>query len=217
MARTLYTQPIIYSAIGNSLCQGYYVDVLSNRYTDKLTAMLTADGRNVIQRNHGIAGWKVSDHIDANTASKVNAEVPNLITVELGTNDSGSVTSDQFKTSLLALINALDRTNNPVIVLLSTWGTGRDAYNQAIKDVATTTGCIYVYISDLYTDSSNNGPAGVTGFFGTSDAFHPNTVGHPKIALRIYDAVKGILPFTVKRPIIPRTLVTRQKVNHGLA
>lgn len=219
MARTIYTQPLVYSAIGNSLCQGYYVDSLGNRFTDKLTAMLIADGRNVVQRNHGIAGWKASDHITANTASKVNSEAPNLITIELGTNDSGSVTSDQFKANLLTLVNSIDRTNKPVIALLSTWGTDRAAYNQAIQDVATATGCIYVYISDLYADSANNGPTGTAGFFGTSDAFHPNVTGHNKIALRVYAAVKNKLIMTAARGAMVRStfITTRQKVTRTVA
>jgi acyl-CoA thioesterase-1 len=116
-----------------------------------------------------------------------------LYVVELGTNDAVRVNYQDFRTEYNTLLDRI-RSASPdaALVCVGPWRPKEiaDTFDTMIKDLCEVRGGVFRSISDLFTDKSLKGPAGVLTFRGVSDAFHPNDRGHRAIADRILDAIR---------------------------
>ena len=200
MARIKSAIPLKVAFIGNSLTQGYYATSEANRFSNRVLARVKAT-QNAVMYNHGVAGAKVADHIAWNTAAKVNAECPDICIIELGTNDLSANDLVAFRANMTTLISSI---RAPRIVLVTTWGPDREAYDAVIKDIAAAKGCL---VADIYSIHHNNWAANTTG---STDNWHPNDTGHLNIATVIFNVIQ---PFIADgaRGILSRIKIARQK------
>ena len=140
------------------------------------------------------SGAKASDYVratmDAGHWQDVALLAPQLVLVNLGTNDATSITASQFQTDLTALVakiqaNAPDATTvlvkgwRPGTVTQATW----DEFNAAKDAVADATADVVTFDlaaewPTLTTDGANN--QGL--MYEATDPVHPNSAGHQRYA-----------------------------------
>jgi acyl-CoA thioesterase-1 len=116
-----------------------------------------------------------------------------LAIVELGTNNVGQTSIEEFTVEYSSLLAAI-RESSPdaQLVCAGVWqapGIG-DPFDAVIEAECTALGGAFRPLSDLHVQQVNRGPAGKTDVFGApSDNFHPNDEGYKAIADRLLGAV----------------------------
>jgi lysophospholipase L1-like esterase len=184
-------RPLRVLITGDSLAGAYFASTKEKGFTQLVNAELSRHGEVELVQATQSGG----------TLSKVGGivSVPSgldLAIIELGTNDIATKTSaEDFAKqydSLLGKIKA--ESPNVQVLCVSVWSdtsaTTAGMYNKVVEERCATVGGKYVEISSLYNTTANRGPEGVPTWVGTSDAFHPNDVGHKAIADRILERIK---------------------------
>lgn len=189
---------INYVALGDSLTAGWYATGLDKAYVNLVAAGLKDRmGFDVVTTQNAHAGVLLSWGITQ--VARVNAIKPDLITIELGTNDADSRHLTDivlFETQLNSLIDKLTEVGyNPAIVLVTTWGTGVSAndYDAVIKKVGQERSIPVADISYIKRDPSSRGPEGIDTHLGKSDIYHPNDQGMKQISEVIYKQAEPLL------------------------
>jgi acyl-CoA thioesterase-1 len=182
-------QPLKYVALGDSLAAGDYTSkenmayeyVLTRYLKDTLGFKATLDG-------YWQAGATITSIAQPNYDSVVSI-APNLITIELGTNEQDQSNANYadvttYKTNLTNLVSSF-KSDLPKakIILLTTWkaDTG-ETYDAAIKAVGAKYSVPVVDISSVYEKSDNIAQSGSSSWAGSGDGYHPNDAGNQAIA-----------------------------------
>lgn len=141
-------------------------------------------------KNHeGHGGWTIAQ-IDANAVAWLRTYRPDLVLLQIGTNDMKTeATAAGAPARLAALLDKMLDADPRVRILLATIPPIRDAarqrrveaFNRAVASIAA--GRDRVSYVDVY------GAVVQPGDFG--DAVHPTRAGYSKIALRWYAAITG--------------------------
>lgn len=189
-------QPLKYIALGDSLAAGDYTSkenmayeyVLTRYLKDTLGFKATLDG-------YWEAGATITSIAQPNYDNVVDM-APNLITIELGTNEQDQTNANYadvttYKTNLTNLVENfkadLPKAN---IILLTTWKADTSAtYDAAIKAVGAKYSVPVVDISSVYAKSANIAQSGSTSWAGSGDGYHPNDAGNQAIADLLAKAV----------------------------
>ncbi|WP_125711308.1 SGNH/GDSL hydrolase family protein [Lacticaseibacillus porcinae] len=184
-----HDQSLKYVALGDSLAAGDYTSkenmayqyVFTRYLKDTLGYKATLDG-------FWQAGATITSIAQPNY-DKVVAMAPNLITIELGTNEQDQTNPNYadattFQTNLANLVagfkSDLPKTK---LILLTTWKADTStSYNHAIKAVGTQYTVPVVDISKVYEKSSNIAQSGAKSWAGSGDGYHPNDAGNQAIA-----------------------------------
>lgn len=169
-------QALNVAIVGDDLAVGRYASSPDSRYRQ---LMLTA------LRNRGPVNLEVAYPTGSggpSTAKTAPSDL-DLMVVELGTDDMTSGTLALFTAGYDAYLVAV-RAASPKAALIcaGTWSHTGQAYDVVIEHACGFEGGRFVSLAALYGVASNRGPAGVTGFYGTSDDSAPNDAGHRAIA-----------------------------------
>ena len=116
-----------------------------------------------------------------------------MAVVETGTNDFWQRTDPkQVKLDYGALLDKI-RVASPhaTLICLGLWQHPEDAnpYDLEIKDQCSARGGRFLPLAGIYELDGVHGPANIPAEGGLSDAFHPNDVGHLKIASLVTNSV----------------------------
>ncbi|GGG29163.1 hypothetical protein GCM10007304_48770 [Rhodococcoides trifolii] len=168
--RTLFT--------GDSLTGGFYAPRVADGFSPLVAAAL-GPVENLSASRSGASLTTVAG------ITEVPADL-DLAVIELGTNDVGLKTPLAEFESQYADLTQRIRTVSPnaAIVCAGAWGspTDVDGYDAIIDRQCRDQGGSFVRLSAMFVDDTNRGPAGVTTEAGVSDLFHPNGLGHRRIA-----------------------------------
>lgn len=184
-----HDQPLKYVALGDSLAAGDYTSkenmayqyVFTRYLKDTLGFKATLDG-------FWQAGATITSIAQPNY-DKVVAMAPNLITIELGTNEQDQTNPNYadtttFQTNLTNLVAGF-KSDLPKakLILFTTWKADTSAtYDKAIKAVGTQYAIPVIDISKVYEKSSNIAQSGANSWAGSGDGYHPNDAGNQAIA-----------------------------------
>jgi acyl-CoA thioesterase-1 len=126
-----------------------------------------------------------------------------LAVIELGTNDINSTELPEFKATYDKVLTDIQAGSPQVkIVCAGTWGfsgsNGSDPYDSVIEQTCKAHQGVYIDMTDLFEETDENdkevrpnvGPANRATWAGPSDDFHPNDVGHGKIASAIIERLR---------------------------
>lgn len=189
-----------YSPIGDSLTAGFFASTADKKFTQVLSNMIEKEmNYDVTLGGTGSYGGILSGGLKA--IPELNAQEPDLVSIEFGTNDcnaENNVPIDTFKKQLNTLIDGVtkDANRDPQIVLVTTWNQSVKCipYDDVIKSVGEERDIPVADLENLwYNNPENKGPADVKTYNGTSDDFHPNDKGMKAIAETIFDKVEGPL------------------------
>lgn len=195
-------EKLVYAPMGDSLAEGLYATKESKRYVSVLSKAISQKmGYNVVLTNgYAKQGTGLKDNGIPN-ADHVIANMPDLITVEFGTNDlnpklkNAYSSPDEFKQRLTELIKRLKSETKAKIILVTTWNSGQLSaqYDSPIYSVAKTENIPVADISNVWSDQSTFGPKGYNSFLGIGDGWHPNDKGHREIAETIFKQAYDVL------------------------
>ncbi|WP_125589096.1 SGNH/GDSL hydrolase family protein [Companilactobacillus jidongensis] len=196
---------LTYYALGDSLSVGLFSNTEQTRFTSLFAEDLrNGTGKKVIEDNNSSVGKTVTNFGLPNVQNVIVAD-PDIVTIEFGTNDSAygvdAKNLGDFITNLDSLVSQVKSQTNAKILLMTTWSpsdgkyVSNDAiYDREIKRIGAKYG---VPVVDLSTIWKNN-PSVTKNDLGYSqiyniqkDNFHPNQLGHEKIAKLLYETVKN--------------------------
>jgi acyl-CoA thioesterase-1 len=181
--------------VGASVTAGYGALDPAHAYPELVVSRLQA------------AGWNMVVHVVAHpgaTAGEARGWPLNLpsdaIVVHLVTNDYARDTPLlDYRAEYADLIGRL-RASSPRarLVCLGGWdspsafnrlGVPARSYNEVAREVCEQAAGTFVDISGLYLQSDDHGPAGTATALGLRDTFHPNDLGHRKLAAAVLKAL----------------------------
>lgn len=190
--------PLFVGFLGDSLTAGYNASTPDRGYRSLVMAELARYGP-VAESGTWVPGARLQKVADI---APPLGEANRLIVVELGTNDAAepSTPVEDFQNQYRDLLTRTRTTApNTPIICLGTW-LGPDSQgntagldlDRAIRNECLAQGGIYLRLDGLFAVEDNRGPAGIpaVGDGDVSDIFHPNDVGHQRIAKQILGRVK---------------------------
>lgn len=171
-------QPLRMLVAGDSLSQGRFATLAEEAYVPLVETALSKRGP-VETDIIGDSGNTTTDVLPSVTSKRYD-----FIILELGTNDAGEE-NRAFAQDYPKMVKAL-RKASPKAALLCTgsWQTNYRAgmVDPTIQKVCTDNGGRYVRLNPLFNDAATRGPDKKMGAYGLGDTFHPNSVGHRRIA-----------------------------------
>lgn len=191
-------EKLVYSPMGDSLALGQGASDESKRYTSLLSQMIESELGYDVQLNEGVvaAGRGLKDAGIPNLP-KITKEKPDFVTIEFGTNDLDSnkhntySTPEEFKERLELVIDTLNSTIQPKIILVTTWRSGEKslAYDSVIEDVGKENEIPVVNIQPVWKNRTDTFVTkGFVDYLGVlGDGLHPNDKGYELIAERIFE------------------------------
>lgn len=174
--------------VGDSLAGSLHASRVEAGFRPLMTRAM--DKKASIDERHG--------HKSGGTATEVAKLVEigkdnDLAVIELGTNDVGKTSLEDFRKSYSKLISDIKKDSPKVQFLCAGTWQAPDAgskYDRAIQDECEKVGGVYEKLSDLHIKDALRGPAGKTDVFGgPSDNFHPNDEGYAAIADRLLNRI----------------------------
>lgn len=193
-----------YYALGDSLSAGLFSDSTNSRFTTLFADDLQkGTGKKVVEVNNSSVGKTVTNFGLPNVQALIEQQ-PDIATIEFGTNDAAygvdAKNLGDFTTNLDAVVKMVKEQTHAQILLMTTWSPSdgkfveNDAvYDQKIKAIGQK---YQVPVVDLATIWKND-PAVTRNDLGYSqtynrqkDQFHPNQLGHEKIAQLLYQTVQ---------------------------
>jgi len=191
------------ACVGNSITYGYGLEDSSiHNYSTVLQDSL---GSNYTVTNYGVSSQTMLKNTNASywncgEIPVVRSTLPNIIIIELGTNDCKpdywNTLKAQFETDYISMIDTFaNLSSKPAIWIClqppannSSWSildtTIKSQINPKIKEVALTKG---VNMIDLYTELNK----GRWNWFLSTDTVHLNVTGIKKMAAYIYNLMKA--------------------------
>ena len=188
-SKTKKGQSLKYVALGDSLAAGDYTTKENLAYQYVITRYLKDDlGFKATLDGYWEAGATIASIATPNYDSIV-AMKPDLITIELGTNEQDTTNtyyarSSTYKTNLTGLVSKLQNDlPQAKIILLTTWKTETSTtYDKVIKAVGAKASVPVVDISSVWENAKNVSQQGDTSWTGSGDGYHPNDAGNKAIA-----------------------------------
>lgn len=192
------SKQIIYAPFGDSLSVGLFSDKKTFRFTSLFAENLQKRlGKPVIEKGTSQVG-KMASNFGVEQVDTIIQQHPNLITVEFGTNDAAGGDSlkaiNNFSSAMDLILKKLTTKTNAEIILLTTWSNNGGKHASTDKhfdDIIYQLGKKYqLPVADLSSIwDGNNDMTGPYGSYlkdfknwGPRDNFHPNQLGHTKIA-----------------------------------
>ncbi|MEW6517388.1 MAG: SGNH/GDSL hydrolase family protein [candidate division FCPU426 bacterium] len=177
--------------IGDSITRGLYAINESNSYSALVNAKAGMKGTPV---KYAIKGIGISDIDKTQILSDLTKNQPELIIIELGTNDWKEMDIEKFKRKYESMLSAIvENAKGTKTVLLGLWG-GYKAlpYDAVIYDIAKHYQYEYVYLEDIYEESEYHNEENTATSFGPADFYHPSDKGHREIANRVISAIVSL-------------------------
>lgn len=221
-------------ALGESTTWGYSVSEKSKCWVSQVASMLQEfQGSDIQLINQGIGSnvltpdcpsydYSAKPSALERVDSDVIAYVPDLVLLSYGLNDSrGGTTAEVFRAAYQRLIDRIQASINPIMVLVNTyymheviydyphWDQSNyastDVFNLVIEQLAEANGLI---LADVYSAE-----VGVDWIID-EDHCHPNDLGHRLIANRVFEAIVRNCSFvTCQMP--KKTLITQFAAAYG--
>ncbi|KRK78888.1 SGNH/GDSL hydrolase family protein [Companilactobacillus nodensis] len=196
---------LTYYALGDSLSVGLFSNTEQTRFTSLFANDLRkGTGKKVTEDNNSSVGKTVTNFGLPNVQNLITAN-PDIVTIEFGTNDSAygvdAKNLGDFVTNMDSVVRQVKSQTNAKILLMTTWSPSdgkyisNDAvYDREIKRIGNKYGVPVVDLSMIW----RNNPSVTENDLGYSkvyniqkDNFHPNQLGHDKIAKLLYETVKN--------------------------
>lgn len=183
-------RPLRFMVPGDSLSGGYYSSTEAKSFRALVRAGLSATVE-VEELKAAQAGANLST-VGGLVGIPENLD---LAIIELGTNDTaGKTTIEDFTAQYDALLRTIKNGSPEVaLVCVGPWGApgaGTDPYDKAVEAACKAHGGQFVKISTVFGSTDNRTKKGEPSWLGPSDDFHPNDVGHQKIADLILERIK---------------------------
>ncbi|WP_125713212.1 SGNH/GDSL hydrolase family protein [Companilactobacillus kedongensis] len=189
---------LVYSPLGDSLSVGLFADSKASRFTTLFTDDIKkATGKDVSEKGMSVVG-KTASNFGVYQVNNIVSQDPDIVTVEFGTNDAaGGATAtalNSYETSMNQIVDTLQQKTHAQIILMTSWspkdGKNVEAdkqFDQVVYKIAKQKNLPVVDLSTIWEHNDNvTGPAGKTisdfSDYLTRDNFHPNQLGHDKIA-----------------------------------
>lgn len=189
---------LIYAPLGDSLSVGLFADSKATRFTTLFTKDIeNATGKKVSEDGISVVG-KTASNFGVYQVNSIVEKDPDIVTVEFGTNDAagGATTSalNAYEVSMNKIVDTLKEKTHAQIILMTTWSPkGGDhaqddkQFDQIVYKIAKENNLPVADLSTIWENNDNvTGPAGKTisdfSDYLTRDNFHPNQLGHDKIA-----------------------------------
>lgn len=187
--KTPVDRPLRFMVPGDSLSGGYYASTEAKGFRSIVSANL-AKQVPVEELKASRAGAKLST-----VGGLIGIpEGLDLAIIELGTNDTAGRTEiGAFTTQYAALLRSIKEGSPDVaLICVGTWGSGAgtDPYDKAVEDSCKAQGGQFVKISTVYASTENHSKKGEPTWNGPADDFHPNDLGHQKIADLILERIR---------------------------
>ncbi|BDR56581.1 SGNH/GDSL hydrolase family protein [Xylocopilactobacillus apis] len=194
---------IIYAPFGDSLSVGLFADQQSSKFSSLFAQNLSKKiGKNVIEKGLSEVA-KTAANFGVPSIQTIIDQKPDLITIEFGTNDAVGGKTDyvlnSFKENLLQIVNAFKNKTTAKLILMTTWSPSNGkyidndlAFDQKVKEVGKMTNTPVADLSKIWRGHPEVcGPAGkvISDFsqWGNRDDFHPNQIGHQRIAQMLFE------------------------------
>jgi acyl-CoA thioesterase I len=175
-------RPLRVLFIGDSLMWGSFASDESLTYRALIVAALREDGpvEPVVVGGPGESAAEATEHL-----GEVTGPI-DLVFVEIGANDSVSITPEEFAADYEALLDRVRRLAPEAGLVCDGVWNGRElasGLDRELRPVCAAHEGFVVPLSGLYVDETLRGPEGsaVPGG-GVRDQFHPNDAGHAAIA-----------------------------------
>lgn len=183
-------RPLRLMVPGDSLSGGYYSSTEANSFRALVRTHLSASVE-VEELKATQAGANLST-VGGLVGIPENLD---LAIIELGTNDTAGKTEiAQFTSQYDALLRTIKEGSPEVaLICVGPWGApgaGTDPYDKAVEASCKAQGGQFVKISTVFGSTDNRTKKGEPSWLGPSDDFHPNDVGHKKIADLILERIK---------------------------
>jgi lysophospholipase L1-like esterase len=175
---------------GDSLAGGYYTTTEDKQFRKLVSAELS---------KHGATEEVKAAQSGANLSTVGGlVGIPKdlgLAVIELGTNDTAGKTAvEAFAQQYDSLLRSVkEGSPNVGIICVGPWGApgaGTDPYDVAVETSCKKAGGQFVKISTVFAGLENRSKKGDPSWLGPSDAFHPNDLGHERIADLILERIK---------------------------
>ncbi len=197
---------LIYAPFGDSLSVGLFADSTQSRFTTLFARRLaSATGKRVHEQGLAVVG-KTAANLGVPQVKTIVAQKPDIVTIEFGTNDAvgghAPAALATFKSQLTLIVTTLKRQTSAQLILMTTWSptggtyvSNDDAFDAQIKAVGRSQ---KIPVVDLHSIWDNHpevvGPAGKMlpdfAAWGPRDDFHPNQMGHDRIAQALMRLIK---------------------------
>ncbi|HCD06838.1 SGNH/GDSL hydrolase family protein [Companilactobacillus crustorum] len=203
--KTLKKKTLTYYALGDSLSVGLFSNEMNSRFTTLFSNDLQkGTGKKVTEINTSSVGKTVTNFGLPNVQDLIDKQ-PDITTIEFGTNDAAygvdAKNLGDFTTNLDTVVRRVKTETKAHILLMTTWSPSdgkyiaNDAtYDQVIKKIGQKYNVPVVNLSTIW----QNNPQVTKNDLGYSqvynrqkDTFHPNQLGHDKIAQLLYETVKN--------------------------
>ncbi|MFC6323755.1 SGNH/GDSL hydrolase family protein [Companilactobacillus baiquanensis] len=189
---------LIYAPLGDSLSVGLFADSKSSRFTTLFANDIEkATGKSVSEQGISVVG-KTASNFGVYQVNSIVSKNPDIVTVEFGTNDAagGATPSalNAYENSMNQIVDTLQEKTKAQIILMTTWSPkgGEHAaddkqFDQIVYKIAKQKNLPVADLSTIWEHNDDvTGPAGKTisdfSDYLTRDNFHPNQLGHDKIA-----------------------------------
>ncbi|KRL12359.1 SGNH/GDSL hydrolase family protein [Schleiferilactobacillus perolens] len=188
-------RPLVYTALGDSLAQGYFATAKNKGYVYQLQNLIQTQ-RQVPVKVHNFSenGGSITT-VAFPQLAEIDATKPDLVTIEFGTNESvyddppASATPTEFADHLRQLIQDLQAHTSAKIILVTTWHQPRsETYDARVHQVAKEFSLPVADLTSIWKNADKNGAVsekGAESFLGYGDGFHPSDTGHLLIARKI--------------------------------
>lgn len=198
-------EELVYLPIGDSLAAGAYATTKEQSYVSVFSSLINKKmGYDVkVIDSYAISGSGLKDNAIPNL-DHIIANKPDLITIELGTNDLEESkektysTPEEFNELLSEFVSNLQKElgDSTKILLVTTWNRHQHSinYDTVITEVGANKNVPVVNIQSVWQNRTDTfGPEGRDTFLGESDASHPNDKGHSEIGNKIFENAYDLL------------------------
>lgn len=170
--------------IGDSLTDGWNATEQPKSFRPLVTAGLEAGGK-----VDATADFKAGATLSQVAALTNIPPAPDLVVLELGTNDVNKTDLGAFRANLEALLTRLTAAK-PVLVCLGTWQFGTtQGFDTQIQQACEAKGGRFVKIGDVREDPATVAPKGTPAYPLAADGNHPNDAGHAELSRRVLAAL----------------------------
>jgi len=195
---------LIYYALGDSLSVGLFSNSADSRFTSIFADDLQkGTGKKITEINNSSVGKTVTNFGLPNVQALINQK-PDIVTIEFGTNDAAygidANNLGDFTNNLSTVVKLVKTQTNAKILLMTTWSPSDgkyidndSVYDQKIKQIGKEYHVQVVDMSVIWKNDSSvtKNDLGYSQIYNRQkDEFHPNQLGHDKIAQLLYKTVQ---------------------------
>lgn len=196
---------LVYYALGDSLSVGLFSNSQDGRFTTLFKNDLQkGTDKSVTEINNSSVGKTVTNFGLPNVQNLIEQQ-PDIVTIEFGTNDSAYGVDNKnlgdFINNLDTVVQEVKSETKAQILLMTTWSpsdgkyiANDEVYDRQIKRIGQKYNVPVVDLSTIWRNNPQvtKNDLGFSQVYNRSkDTFHPNQLGHEKIAQLLYETVKN--------------------------